>query len=320
MERVAIIKIGAIGDVVMTFPMAVRLREMYPEVHITWIGGSVVRPLVELLGVVDQYIEVDEHTLYHGSFVRKLGVIFGVWSKIFFQSFTRIFLFHPDQRFRLLQLPAFGELIHLKHGTHFQTIVSHAKTYLNCVDQDAIVRYPRLFRKRRKGGMRVSLFPGGAKNSMREQSLKRWPLENYVKLARLLSVEGYEVHILGAPSDAWIEPHFLNYPCSIGTHSLLELGQKIADSDIFITHDTGPMHVAKLTNTKVFGLFGPLDPSMVTDEGGAVTVMYEKKLACQPCYDGKNFARCFNNRCMQLITPEMVMEKVHMLEKIPCKL
>ena len=317
MKQFAIVKIGAIGDAVMAFPMAMRLKGKYPNSTISWIGGKTVRPLVEALGIVDSYIEVDERKLYHGSLLSKLSVLGRVVSKTFFKKFDTIFLLHPDERFRLLMCLSRGPLIHMKHGTHFHLDRYHAQSYMDIVDKGYPLYYPTLFRKKREG-KRVALFPGGARNTMREQSLRRWPVDSYVKLAHLLEQDGYEVCILGGKTDEWILPHFSEFTCVVGEKTLLKLGQAIADADLFITHDTGPMHIAKLTKTKTFAIFGPVDPRGRMDANSIVTPIYAKKLSCQPCYDGRNFADCSNNLCMQQVTPQMVLDKVLEHEEASC--
>lgn len=94
----------------------------------------------------------------------------------------------------------------------------------------------------------------------------RWNAENFISLIKLL-IENFNAFIYLTASDADMDiinniqsafkdepkPVFLNK--SIGSVAAL-----ISKSDLFITNDTGIMHVAASTNTKQISLFGPTNP------------------------------------------------------------
>lgn len=46
MKKYLIIKLSAIGDVIMAMPMVTKIREEEPDSHITWICGKTVYPLL----------------------------------------------------------------------------------------------------------------------------------------------------------------------------------------------------------------------------------------------------------------------------------
>ncbi len=52
--------------------------------------------------------------------------------------------------------------------------------------------------------VRVALVPAGASNMMRQQTLRRWPVESYTSLASTMLDRGWEVVLLGGPVDVWI--------------------------------------------------------------------------------------------------------------------
>src|SRR5439155_13620108 len=72
-ERIAVVKLGAIGDVVNSLPFVNRLRAGYPGARITWIIAPLAHRLVEGHRAVDEFLVVDvEHPANWLGIVREL--------------------------------------------------------------------------------------------------------------------------------------------------------------------------------------------------------------------------------------------------------
>jgi heptosyltransferase-2 len=154
------------------------------------------------------------------------------------------------------------------------------------------------------------IVPGGTRNVMRESGERRWPVENYATFATALASTGVRVTLVGDANDAWVRPHFagIHVQDRIGSTSLPETLALLASSDLVVSHDTGPMHLARLAGARVLALFGPTMPSQVVVEDGRTTVLWGgEHLACRPCYDGREFAACSANVCMSSIAPGVVL-------------
>jgi len=75
---------------------------------------------------------------------------------------------------------------------------------------------------------------------------------------------------------------------------------------VFITTDTGPMHLAAAAGTRVVALFGPTAPWR-TGPFGPSHVTVRAGLICSPCFK----RTCDNNvRCMEEITVDEIMRKI----------
>ncbi len=145
-------------------------------------------------------------------------------------------------------------------------------------------------------GNLVALAPGGARNPARDNPLRRWPLERYAALAEVLAAKGCTVLLTG--SSATLPGLFALY----------------ARCAAVVTHDSGPMHLARLSGAPVVGLFGPTLPATFLRESARVIALWPgAALPCAPCYDGIAFAECSDNRCMQLIEPADVAARVDAL-------
>jgi heptosyltransferase-2 len=165
-------------------------------------------------------------------------------------------------------------------------------------------------------GARVLLVPGGARNVLRDDALRRWPVSAYVRVAELLLARGMEVVLIGGASDEWVAPAFAQLPVvnRIGELGLNETLALMRNADVVVSHDTGPMHLARLVRTPLVALFGPTIPAQVLWTDDTVRVLWGgADLACRPCFDGREFARCADNVCMQRVSPEQVVSEVSVL-------
>jgi lipopolysaccharide heptosyltransferase II len=142
---------------------------------------------------------------------------------------------------------------------------------------------------------------------------KRWPVEYFAELVRLLAKNFSDTHfaILGDGKDqplgemiACAAPERCLDLC--GQTSLREMVEWLRLSDLMITNDTGPMHVAAALGTPLVALFGPTDPRRTGPYRQLENVL-RMELPCSPCLK----SRCHYekpNECLKAISPAMVFE------------
>ena len=138
---------------------------------------------------------------------------------------------------------------------------------------------------------------------------KTWPLEYFEKLVRrLVDHEGAQVFIFGGPDELALTEKLdmmsggraVNLA---GKDTLETLPALLSRLDVFISGDTGPLHVAALAGTATIALFGPTDHRRTAPRGLWNRTIH-KNLDCSPC-----FARTCplgHHDCMKRITPEEV--------------
>ena len=329
--RILIVKIGAIGDVVMTLPILDVMSNKYGEAQITWLCGKSVAELLSCYKNINDLIIVDERKLFKGSFFMRLLYLFKVWTKLFGKSYDLVIIGNPDPRYRLLVLPvragekrAFARtgkrhrpVPGRYHGDEYVSLVTGEEgpaTPKGVVSKIQIAidqRLTRLFGAIDDSTALVAIAPGGTKNILVEQSLRRWPLPYYRELVEKLLAGGRRIKIVltGGIADDWVSPAFKDLPVLdiIGKTSIPDLISIFSECKLIITHDSGPLHIAKLAGTPTIGLFGPVSPFERISEAEPIQFIWGgRDLACCPCYDGKSFASCLNNICMQRITVDMV--------------
>lgn len=312
MRKVTFIKLGAIGDVVMAMTAVRRLKDLEPSTEVTWVCSELVCPLIERHLPSVRVIPVDERKLYSAGFsYGQLGSAQEVLKtrvKLGLARANLLAIGYHDRRYGLLGLGA-GKSTRWFSPTPG---AYHPDAYLAVLggNGSALPLHPRdLLPPSAESGTGIVLAPGGAKNLLRDDALRRYPVEHYVTLARMALDQGKPVTIMGSSSDEWVRPHFEGLPVrfEIGTVRLEEIPLWLRQFERLITHDSGPMHLGFMSGIPVTALFG----STRADEkvprnyaaNGSIIIQGGKGLACAPCYDGKNYADCSHQRCLKEVVP-----------------
>ncbi|HII29454.1 hypothetical protein COT48_00895 [Candidatus Woesearchaeota archaeon CG08_land_8_20_14_0_20_47_9] len=161
----------------------------------------------------------------------------------------------------------------------------------------------------------IGIAPGGASNPGQEFALKRWPEERYLQLVKMLLDKGYAVAIFGSGrADLRVSRSIIGrlernrslVHDFTGRLSILQSTALMKHCDLFITHDSGPTHLAA-TQTKTIALFGPTPSRRFAPENA---IVIEKSLKCQPCYTlfGGFKKGCKRPACMRGISVEEVFD------------
>jgi heptosyltransferase-2 len=323
-----IVKIAAIGDVVMALPMLSAICGNHPEASITWVCGNVAEPILRRFSEIDELIVVDEKKLIAGNVVEKILALLALWLKLWGRRFDFVLTGHADRRYRLLTVPVRAETRRSFSHTGRRWPVPgryHADEYVRLVTGIDSGKSPRarmltlrpslpatldqIFQGTRRPVVAVA--PGGARNLDRDDRLRRWPIDMYKELCKRLVDAGCSVVLTGATSDKWALPHLADIGCTdlIGKSELVDLLGIYARSDLVITNDSGPLHLAELAGARVIALFGPTNPSEKVLRDERTTALWGgERLPCRPCYDGKSYAPCEDNVCMKAIPVDEVYQ------------
>ena len=95
---------------------------------------------------------------------------------------------------------------------------------------------------------------------------------------------------------------------SAGVFKFMELPALYTLSTTMLTNDSGPAHFSSITPLETYVIFGPETPALYSALGGNSTPIFAN-LACSPCVSAANHRKtsCVDNRCLQAITPEIVL-------------
>lgn len=142
---------------------------------------------------------------------------------------------------------------------------------------------------------------------------KRWPIEHFAQLARRLIAghEGLGLAILGGAEDKELGGKLAQAQPGrcldlTGKLSLPEMVEWIRLSELMVTNDTGPMHVAAAIGKPVVALFGPTEPTR-TGPYGQIQHALQLALPCVPCMSSR--CRYFKPmECLRALPPAAVFD------------
>lgn len=122
----------------------------------------------------------------------------------------------------------------------------------------------------------------------RGEPRRRFPEDRLVSVADAL-VERYNAQIIltGAPSEVELSQQIASQtrsPCLVaaGNTQINQLTALFANTDLVISGNCGPMHLAAAAGTPVVALHGPTNPSQWAPWGNGHTVLYVD-VPCSPC-------------------------------------
>lgn len=321
-----------LGDVVMSTPILTDLRTAFPSASIT---AMCVKPLCELLSEDQAIDELFCFAKPANDFVRRedlrniigkieagkydLGILLtnsfsSAWW--FWQGKVKRRIGYSDH-FRKILLT--DSLALPKEKEHF---VVTCKKLLSPLGIPISSTMPRLYvsdkeveeskellyqRGYVKGKKLIGINPGAAYGFA-----KCWPAERFRALAMrlLLKTDAYIVFFGDVKTALLVKEISYGLPEKVidlaGVTRLRELACLIKDCTVFVTNDSGPMHIAAAFETPVVALFGSTDDKITGPYGQKENVI-NKNVSCSPCFK----RTCpIDFRCMEQISIEDVLEQV----------
>jgi ADP-heptose:LPS heptosyltransferase len=139
---------------------------------------------------------------------------------------------------------------------------------------------------------------------------KCWPVEFFAQTARhLRSSRGAKIYVNAVSAEKELVDRFLNLAGKEGIlvtpgDDLLRSAALIQRCHVFITPDTGPMHMAIGLGVPLIGLFCPTNVEDTGPLGYDKAVILRKERTCLPCLN----RQCRDNFCMKQITVEEVCQ------------
>ena len=293
-----------LGDCVMATPAIENIVNFYNDVEITFIGSFIsIEALKNHPKAIKTFVLDKKYTsLYKIS--RDLGnfdAFFSFRSSIrskflkFLISAKKKYQFDKNKYQNLHQVEKYNDFVNDSLNTNFPA----GKLTLSTINHQPSTNKA------------VGLNPGASYGSA-----KRWYPQEFAKVASELSAE-YDIVIFGGPSEidiagdieqALIDSSVKNYKNLAGNTTITELINKIASLDLFITGDSGPMHIAAAFQIPTVAIFGPTKDKETSQWMNKKSIIVKKNLDCQPCM--KRICPLQHHNCMNLIKATDVLDAV----------
>jgi heptosyltransferase-2 len=332
-NKILVIRLWAVGEAVLTLPMIHALRKKFPKAEITvlcrkrvkdvFYGNKDVddlllfepRNIFSLLKNIRHFdVSFDTEPFFRLSAL--LGLFFSA-RRIGFSGSIRSLLYTDKVKFndRQHEVLTFLDLSR-QLDAHYMPKNLVSLNYSK--DDKKAVEKILKENKIAKNDFVIGITPGTAESAR----FRMWPKERFAELADIL-VKKYNAKIVfvGAKSDEnvikGIQEMMKRKSVSLaGKTTLRQTFYLVKKCRIFISNDTGPMHIAAAQGVKTIGLFGPNLPDRFAPYGPKNISVY-RKADCSPCINvhlGQIPRECKRKKnkylCMNLIWVNEVLEAV----------
>ena len=306
-ERILVIKLDHLGDVLLATPVFSNLRRAYPNAELHALTGAWSRVVLEKHPDVNNVIEYNSPAFCRTGQPTSLRETFNLYRQLHRQKYDLIVELRSDWRtvwFAFLRLTpkrlsraalqvanklGFAQF----SGTHettrnldvlrqvgIPTPVQTAIFSVTTEDKKWASDFLATYQIDRQHPL-IAIHPGSP------IALKRWMPERYAELADwLIAQKRAQILYVGVKDEIPIitEIQALMRGESIniaGKTTLTQLASILPTCNVFIGNDSGPMHLAAAVGTQTIGLYGPGDPTRF-GPAGAKCQTIQRKSDC-PC-------------------------------------
>jgi heptosyltransferase II len=333
-NKILIMEYWNLGDIVMLSPFLRSLRVQYPNAYITLLTSPKAAPIVEHQALVDEVVVVRVPWAEHYSRVRKYNPFSLLWVRLLttlkslrLQKMDLAFAARADIRDNFLLWfiqakrrvgYAFGgggyfltdRVMPDLQNPHF----SNRWLRLLCaVGKSPVVREPRLQvtpEEQRTAGeilaghgiqngeFLVGIHPGA------RSAVRQWGEENFRKVVERLRKE-FPIKIIWFRDPGQKEGLKEDNQSISVSLPLRQFMGVLAQCQMLICNDSGPMHIATALEVPVVAIFGPTEPAWFGPLGQQNRVVIQAGFWCRPCFDYCLFDQPY---CLRTITVESVFE------------
>lgn len=319
--KVCLLQTAFLGDCVLTLPLLKKLKEVLPHSSVTVVTRPETAGIFAASGLAHEIIEDRKKTA-----PSRLAEFGRLVSELRDRNFDAVIIPHRSLRSALLAWRAgipvrvgfsssAGRFL-LTHKVPFSWLLHDVErnlALLSPLAENLASAFPGLHRKagapvKKHDGVIAGINAGSA------WPTKRWPAGNWARLIKkLAAARRGRVLLVGGPGEAdWnsaIErlagpENCLNLT---GKTSMPELMEAIRPLKVFISNDSGPMHIAAALGVPAVGIFGPTTRELGFFPYGPGNRVVETPLACRPCaLHGSKKCPRGHFLCMKLLTVEEV--------------
>jgi ADP-heptose:LPS heptosyltransferase len=326
-RRLLIIKLRAIGDVLLSTIVIPNLRRAFPEASIEFLTEPPAAPIILKNPLLDDVIVFDRSSVGGTWLVREVrrrhyDLVIDLFGNPRTALVTRLsgaqhrvgFGFRGRAyAYSRIVKPRGGEV----HNTQFNLDALEA---IGVPIVDRRIHFPVSpqdieFAEHFFAFHNVEEVPVVALNSGGGWYTKRWGVDRFAELGNRLSSE-YHVKILlvwgpGELADVESIRSMLTFePLMPPVTSLGQMAALLQRCSLMITNDSGPMHMGASLGTPVVGIYGPTNPDLQGPYGVDNVIVRNEYLHCLGC----NLTKCpVGIPCMKGLQVDRVLEAARSL-------
>ena len=318
--KILVILPNWLGDAIMATPAIELLATYHPDAKFTFVGSYVSiealkhHPKCEK-AVVDETKKASNRFIATYKLARELGAFHlavtfrnQLHSSLLLR-FTNTVVCLAKQSWHSMFL--LSHTPRIKAGKHLvlqyaQLAMTNVDNYTNDIGALKLYIKPQEFTKPTLG------INAGATYG----SAKRWYPERFAEVASEFS-DKFDIIIFGGPGEVEMAKEIEDNLVSLNTHNFINLAGKtnieelcsnIAGCSLFITNDSGPMHVAAAYQVPTVAIFGPTKHKETSQWMNEKSKIVREEMECAPCM--KRECPLKHHECMKNITASKVIEAV----------
>ena len=312
-RNILVIDFGQLGDVVMSLPALRVVREQFPRARITVAVGKPAAEIIRMSGYSDATIEVDRVALRDGFKPLSILKVFRVAKDVRLRQFDFVIDLHSFAETNLLGFfsGASDRLFSRRRGRSLDFLANfkpappveennrerhQVDRYLDVLRPLSVTeveRVPRLATnldddreidrllrksKAEAGAPLVGLFPGAGHES------RRWPLARFAQLAdSLLRNDAVRPVVFAGPEERPLVPQMRSLfpPATVILDQLTirQLASAQARLSVFVSNDTGPVHIAAAVGVPIVLLLDGRAPDSYIPLSEPKRVIYGERIA-----------------------------------------
>lgn len=305
-----------LGDAVMTTPAIQNIVNEYPKANLIVFGSFVSTKIFKYHPNVKKIIIDDSKSkgnrvvnLYKlAKSIDNIDIAFSFRRNIT----TKLFLFFVKSSKKYIYKRYTKEQ---KHQVIRYNDFINISLNINTIPKDLKIYLPSVVKKDKKLlGINAGATYGSA---------KRWYPKEFAKVSIELS-NRYDIVIFGGKGevdiakdieDELIQNNITNYKNLASKTSVEELISMVSSLDLFITNDSGPMHLAAAFKIPTISIFGPTKYIETSQWNNENSVIVKKDYSCMPCMKRKcHLIGSEYHKCMKDITHIDVLDKIKELK------
>ena len=299
MKKILVIREGALGDLILTFPVFSSLKRSGFFVGVA--GNRNYKKFIEKYAQIDIFIPVNSSE-FLPLFSPSLSEKFEIEKKL--SDFDIILCYSEKKKPFSENLEKTCREKVIWHPVKNEDLKIHITDYLLLPVKTLCTQISKIpkIKIKRKMPQYITIHPGSGSKK------KNWEKENYAELIEKIGKEKVKV-LLGPAEETDIEFWKNFIPENLIVNPDFDEIIKIAErTKIYIGNDSGITHLFAATGIPVIAIFGPTSPDVWGPRGENVKIIY-KKTDCSPCNREKR-EKCVKIECLRKIKIEDVLKKM----------
>ena len=278
--KILVVRGGAIGDFVLTLPVFAALREQFPAAQIEVLGYPHIAGLARTGALVDEVRSIEARSL--APFFARSGIL-DQELQHYFGSFAIIisYLYDPDGIFHAnVARCSKAQFIAGPHRPDERGSIPASEVFLRPLERLAIYgadTIPKLAvspkEPREPDTFLLAVHPGSGSPQ------KNWPEEKWLELLRrVAALPKVRLLLVGGEAEldrlARLHRELPNERTELVQNlSLVDLGSRLANCDLFVGHDSGITHLAAAVGTSALALWGESNLQVWAPQGSKAKVI-----------------------------------------------